>query len=195
MRLRHCLVRKRWELSFPAEPQRVAELRRALRTQLTLWGFPEHVDTAQLCVSELVANVIRHIGTGTPVTLAVSASRRRLRVELTDPGVRALPAFPGESAERESGRGLVLLDALADRWGLVLREDVKVVWCELANAPQDHPAHRPHGEASPHPAPGRARTRRSLRIRLALVLGLTDARTGRLHRPRVRRRTAKSPTH
>ncbi|GAA2459315.1 ATP-binding protein [Streptomyces macrosporus] len=131
MRLDHCLSRKRWELSFLAEPEEVAVLRRVVRTHLTLWGFPELIDEAQLCVSELVANVIRHVGVGTPVTLAVSTNRTRLRIELSDPDTRALPTLLGATDDQESGRGLALLDSVTAGWGVYLREDTKVTWCEL----------------------------------------------------------------
>ncbi|MBN3932061.1 ATP-binding protein [Streptomyces verrucosisporus] len=141
MRPSHCLSRKRWEIPFLAEPEGVSTLRRAVRKHLTLWGLHEAVDPAQLCVSELVANVIRHVGTGTPVTLAVSMNRTRLRIELTDPDIRALPTLLSPSGEQETGRGLALLDALAAGWGVILREEAKVTWCELETdltAPNGH---------------------------------------------------------
>jgi len=61
-----------WELPFLAVPEEVAALRRLLRLHLALWGLQELTEAAQLCVSELVANVITHVGPGTPTTLAVS---------------------------------------------------------------------------------------------------------------------------
>ncbi|GAA2407557.1 hypothetical protein GCM10010420_39590 [Streptomyces glaucosporus] len=131
MGLNHCLPRKRWELPFLADPREVAGLRRVVRKHLELWGMPELADTAQLCVSELVTNVIRHVGAGTPATLAVSMNRTRLRIELSDPDVRALPTLISASDDQESGRGLALLDAATAAWGVVLREDSKVTWCEL----------------------------------------------------------------
>lgn len=67
-----CMPRKPWDLAFLAEPEEVAALRRLVRIHLGLWGLHELVDAAQLCVSELVSNVITHVGPGTPTTLAVS---------------------------------------------------------------------------------------------------------------------------
>lgn len=127
-----CVRRKPWDLSFEAEPSEVAGLRRVLRLHLTLWGLPELVEAAQICVTELTSNVIKHVGVGTPATLAVSMSGTRLRIELRDPDARALPTLLSAECEAESGRGMVLVDAVTDQWGVILRADSKVVWCELA---------------------------------------------------------------
>jgi signal transduction histidine kinase len=73
----------------------------------------------QLCVSELLTNVIRHVGEGTPVTVRVSCGGGRTRLEVTDPDPRALPVLCATAtADDESGRGLALLDALTLRWGV-----------------------------------------------------------------------------
>ncbi|MGW6295608.1 ATP-binding protein, partial [Streptomyces sp. NPDC055058] len=106
-----------------ATPAAVSGLRRALR--------PYGVDV-QLCVSELVTNVVRHVGEGVPVTVRVWRDGGRVRVGVTDPEPGVLPVLCGASgAEAESGRGLVLLDALAVRWGVDREPGCKTVWCEL----------------------------------------------------------------
>lgn len=86
----------------------------------------------QLCVSELVSNVIAHVGEGTPVTLRVSATRDgRTRVELTDPDPRVWPVLRDAATDDESGRGLALLEAVSLRWGVSQGPASKTVWCEL----------------------------------------------------------------
>lgn len=87
---------------------------------------------AELCVSELLTNVIAHLGEGTPVTLRVSGSGRaaRTRVELTDPDPR-IPVRRQAADADESGRGLALLGAVALRWGVIPEGTGKTVWCEL----------------------------------------------------------------
>ncbi|NUL03674.1 ATP-binding protein [Streptomyces lunaelactis] len=133
--------RKAWELPFLAEAEEVAGLRRVMRLHLGLWGLPDLVHAAQLCVSELVTNIIKHVGAGTPTTLAVSMSGTYLRIELHDPDARALPTLLSAECEAESGRGMTIVDAVTDRWGVILRADSKVVWCELATdltAPNGH---------------------------------------------------------
>ncbi|MFE7803665.1 ATP-binding protein [Streptomyces sp. NPDC057430] len=124
-------MRKPWELPFLAEVSEVAGIRRVLRRHLDLWGLPNIADVAQMCVSELVTNVIRHVGDRTPTTLAVSMNGARLRIEVRDPDARALPTLLRAQEDDESGRGMALVDAMADRWGVVLRDDSKVTWCEL----------------------------------------------------------------
>ncbi|GAB2990035.1 hypothetical protein GCM10023080_064860 [Streptomyces pseudoechinosporeus] len=135
------MPRKPWDLYFTAEPEEVAALRRIMRLHLGTWGLHEIVDSAQLCVSELVANVITHVGLGTPTTLAVSMSGTHLRIEVHDPDTRALPTLVHAGSDSEGGRGMALVDAIADRWGVQLHGDRKVTWCELAtglSSPQGH---------------------------------------------------------
>ncbi|MFI6661332.1 ATP-binding protein [Streptomyces sp. NPDC050523] len=127
-----CMPGKTWELSFLAEPEEVGSLRRALRTHLRLWGLHESIDAAQLCVSELAANVINHVGPGTPATLAVSTNGTHLRIEVHDPDTRALPTLRQAEADSGSGRGLALVTAVAERWGVHVLPERKVTWCELA---------------------------------------------------------------
>ncbi|WP_433549502.1 ATP-binding protein [Streptomyces sp. CA-294286] len=126
------MKRQPWDWPFLAEPKELAGLRRALRLHLSLWGLPEMIDAAQVCVTELAANVIAHVGAGTPATLAVAMKGTSLRIEMHDPDTRVLPVLLDASGEAESGRGMVLVDALAERWGVDLRCDAKAVWCELA---------------------------------------------------------------
>lgn len=127
-----CMTRKPWDLAFTAEPTEVAALRRAVREYLGVWGLHKVLDEAQLCVSELASNVITHVGLGTPATLAVSMNGMYLRIEVHDPDTRALPTLLGAHIDSEGGRGMALVDAIAARWGVQLRLDRKVTWCELA---------------------------------------------------------------
>ncbi|MGY1500495.1 ATP-binding protein [Streptomyces sp. QTS52] len=137
------MSRKPWDLHFLAEPEEVAGLRRVLRVHLRLWGLDELVDAVQLCVSELVTNVITHVGPGTPTTLAVSMKGTHLRIEVHDPDTRALPTLLREDVNSESGRGMELISCMADRWGVQLLADRKVTWCELSTklaSPNGHVA-------------------------------------------------------
>ncbi|MYR94163.1 ATP-binding protein [Streptomyces sp. SID4937] len=126
------MVRRAWDISFPAEPKELAGLRRVIRLHLALWGLADTVRDAQLCVTELVTNVMQHVGVGTPARLAVSMSGSRLRLEVSDPETRALPTRGPVTEGSERGRGLMLVEGVAERWGVVLRGDPKGTWCELA---------------------------------------------------------------
>ncbi|MFI1705943.1 ATP-binding protein [Streptomyces griseoruber] len=125
--------REPWLHMFTADPREVAQLRRMLKLRLILWGLPDHVDAAQICVSELATNVIQHVGEGTPTKLRMEVAGLYLRLEVEDPDPRVWPTLLAANCASESGRGMALVDAMTDhRWGVILRSDSKVVWCELA---------------------------------------------------------------
>ncbi|WP_233228533.1 ATP-binding protein [Streptomyces sp. BSE7-9] len=118
-------------LELLATPAEVSGVRRALRA----YGAD-----VQLCASELVTNVVQHLGEGVPVTVRVWCDDGgRTRLEVTDPDPRALPVLRASvGADEESGRGLALLDALAARWGVAHGPGRgKTVWCELTPAPAE----------------------------------------------------------
>ncbi|MEW2508603.1 ATP-binding protein [Streptomyces sp. NPDC046870] len=113
------------ELHLPATAKAAPELRHHLRG----YGFD-----VRLCATELLTNVIDHLGEGTPVTVRVGGTAvGRTRIEVTDPDPRALPVLLPAGETAESGRGLALVDALAERWGVDQGPDRKTVWCELRN--------------------------------------------------------------
>ncbi|WP_260474395.1 ATP-binding protein [Streptomyces sp. WAC 04229] len=114
-----------FELGLLATPKAVPELRHLLRP----YGYD-----VRLCASELLTNVLDHVGEGTPVTVRVTVTGGgHTRVEVTDPGTRALPVRLRPTADTdESGRGLALIEALALRWGVEHDRGHKTVWCELA---------------------------------------------------------------
>ncbi|MFD8815496.1 SpoIIE family protein phosphatase [Streptomyces sp. NPDC059627] len=115
-----------------AEPERVAEARQHVRELLHDWGSPDQVDSAVLLVSEMLTNVLVHTDADALLLAEVSgqAPERCLRVEVTDAG-DDLPhkRRPGELAS--SGRGLVLIEILADAWGVDPRGQGKSIWFEL----------------------------------------------------------------
>lgn len=85
--------------------------------------------------------MIRHLGEGTPVTLRVTrAADGRTRVAVTDPEPYAWLVVRAAGPDDENGRGLLLLDAPAVRWGVEQGPEGKTVWCEL---PPSEPAPAP----------------------------------------------------
>ncbi|CAL9448369.1 hypothetical protein SUDANB60_02377 [Streptomyces sp. enrichment culture] len=143
----HRVTRRSWDVAFTAHPEEVARLRRDVRLRLRAWGLDDLVDTAQLCVSELVSNIVTHVGTGTPGSLVLSTGGARLRVEVHDPDTRALPTLVDAEVDAEGGRGMALVAALADRWGVQVYDDHKVTWCEFAVEGSSAPI-APDGEPS-----------------------------------------------
>ncbi|MET9695370.1 ATP-binding protein [Streptomyces sp. NPDC006529] len=95
-----------------------------------------HGPDVTLCVSELLTNVITHVGEGTPVTLSITGTPDgRTRVELTDPDPRVWPVLRHATDADESGRGLALLAAVSLRWGVRQGPAGKTVWCEIPPTP------------------------------------------------------------
>ncbi|AKJ11974.1 phosphatase [Streptomyces incarnatus] len=114
------------------EPDRIAEARRHVRELLHDWASAEQVDSAVLLVSEMVTNVLVHTDTDALLLAEVTGETgtRGLRVQVTDAG-DDLPhkRRPGELAS--SGRGLMLVELLADAWGVDPRGEGKSIWFEL----------------------------------------------------------------
>ncbi|MEV4065367.1 ATP-binding protein [Nonomuraea dietziae] len=105
----------------------VPRSRRLTRARLARWGLRDQ--TAELLVSELVANAVRH-GRG-PVLLTLSAQDGLLRCEVGDAG-DTLPEMRPALEDDENGRGLFLLDLLSCCWGANRTPAGKVVWFELS---------------------------------------------------------------
>jgi anti-sigma regulatory factor (Ser/Thr protein kinase) len=111
---------------------RGARLARLLATeQLRSWELP--LDPAEHIVAELAANAATHgrvPGRDFRLTLYVVADT--LRIEVTDTRGDRMPRTQLASPETESGRGLVLVDALADKWGVAPGLwPRKTVWAEI----------------------------------------------------------------
>ncbi|MBM7087149.1 ATP-binding protein [Streptomyces sp. NPDC056956] len=112
-------------------PRGAHQARRFGAAQLRSWGLP--VDPARQIIAELAVNATTHgrvPGRDFRLTLYVVAGT--LRIEVTDTRGDRLPRPQPPSPEAESGRGLLLVDALADRWGVTEgRFPRKTVWAEL----------------------------------------------------------------
>jgi anti-sigma regulatory factor (Ser/Thr protein kinase) len=91
------------------DPAEVGRARRHARGTLRAWGLQGHAELAELVVSEVVTNALRH-GAG-PVDVCLSYGCGELRVEVHDDGA-GRPVLRQATDEDEDGRGLVLLDGL-----------------------------------------------------------------------------------
>ncbi|MBC9712974.1 ATP-binding protein [Streptomyces sp. TRM66268-LWL] len=113
----------------------VPEVRRALRELLAQWGKPGRSEVAELLTSEIVTNALVH--TEYDAVLTATVEPERLRVEVRDytnrrPRARVPHADDGT---RTNGRGLMLVQSLADAWGIRPYGSGKVVWFELDSGP------------------------------------------------------------
>jgi anti-sigma regulatory factor (Ser/Thr protein kinase) len=93
---------------------------------------PRRLEDAQLLVSELVTNAIRHadLGDEDVIKLVVVAGERALRIEVCDPGRGFEVTEPDPDPARPSGWGLYLVRELSDRWGVERSQQTRV-WFEL----------------------------------------------------------------
>jgi len=85
-------------------------------------------ESVPVAVSELVTNSVLHVGGTTRVSLLIDEHRLRVEVHDDDP---TLPVLRTPSPDTVTGRGLLLVEALTDRWGAVATGAGKVVWFEL----------------------------------------------------------------
>ncbi|MFI6034149.1 ATP-binding protein [Streptomyces sp. NPDC051315] len=116
---------------------RGARLARLLATeQLRSWGLP--LDPAELIVGELAANAVTHGRIpGRDFRLLLYVIGDTLRIEVTDTRSDRAPCVGQGAADGESGRGLVLVDALAVRWGVSEGPAPrKTVWAEVRLPPE-----------------------------------------------------------
>ncbi|WP_369187239.1 ATP-binding protein [Streptomyces sp. R08] len=117
--------------TFPASEESAEAARKFVKTALAAWHLEELTDSGVLLVTELVANAIKHTNTRNIRVVVSRPSERFVRIGVVDKA-RALPQMvkPGDNL-LTSGRGLLLIDALAERWGTDVYRWGKQVWAEL----------------------------------------------------------------
>jgi anti-sigma regulatory factor (Ser/Thr protein kinase) len=99
------------------------------------WPSPRVRDAAALMLGEVVANAVLHggAGAGREVRIDVDVNRRAMTFSVHDPGPGFIPAPPDRPLP-EGGLGLVIVDRLARRWGVVAHPRGSRVWFEVAMA-------------------------------------------------------------
>ncbi|RJK94722.1 SpoIIE family protein phosphatase [Vallicoccus soli] len=116
-------------LSLTGDPDEARATRRWAEPLLEDWQLPApRREEAVVVLNELVANALVH--GAAPVTVTLRRSDRRLVVEVAD----ARPVPPRRlvaDPEAEHGRGIAMVDVLAQRWGIRPTDDGKAVWAEL----------------------------------------------------------------
>ncbi|MFF4898202.1 ATP-binding protein [Streptomyces sp. NPDC001068] len=119
-----------WDASWPLprELTSVRQARHLVATQLNDWDVTDLADTAELLVSELVTNALRH--TRGPLRLNLQLRHFRLLCEVEDTETSS-PTRGAADVDAENGRGIELLDLLADAWGSVRTATGKTMWFVL----------------------------------------------------------------
>lgn len=134
-------------MQFTSSPRGARLARRLAVSRMDEWGHPPASDvscTVALLVAELAANAVRHgrlPGRDFSLRLAFEAPAGLIRIEVSDASpVRPPTESPTPALDDESGRGLLLVDILATRWGTTPRLPLgKTVWAEVAVAPMRMP--------------------------------------------------------
>ncbi|NAZ88206.1 SpoIIE family protein phosphatase, partial [Kineococcus indalonis] len=118
-------------LPLPGDVRAVAQARAFLRTALSAWDADALLDEAELVLSELVTNALVHTDAPGAVLLRYDRGARRLTVNVHDRSTRH-PLERHAGPEALGGRGLGIVQAVADSWGVSVAGDGKTVWAELA---------------------------------------------------------------
>ncbi|MFJ7417751.1 ATP-binding protein [Streptomyces uncialis] len=111
-------------------PSAARQARRLVSAALGAWGMAELCADAQQIVSELVANVVSHTNCATFRLEVRREESGVVRIEVGDRS-RVIPEPRHLGTCSESGRGLLMVEALSCRWGCERRRRGKVVWAEL----------------------------------------------------------------
>lgn len=120
-------------LTLAARPSAARWARALIRDVLTRWGLPGLLEPSELLASELVTNAVEAMaGPGTPVVVIQLSADDRLLIEVWDADPRP-PTLTHVGPDAESGRGLLLVEAMAKDWGHYGDPNGgKIVWCEIA---------------------------------------------------------------
>lgn len=131
-------------LTVDRDASSVALLRRYVDGALEMEGIG--AEDVQLITSELATNAVEH-GAGDRMMLVLSGDGERVRVELTDGG-GGEPRVRAPGAEEENGRGLMIVTAVAARWGVRRDGGGTRVWAEVPRSERGVPGLRRNRRAA-----------------------------------------------
>ncbi|MFF0447560.1 ATP-binding protein [Streptomyces sp. NPDC004609] len=152
---RHCTV------ELQALPSRIGQVRRIVSAQLRYWHLDPLIDQAALGVTELLTNVHQHAEPDKVCTVDIELLLDRLTVSVQDHDPRLPTLRDGGDLFATSGRGLALIAAVSENWGVRPQGDTgKVVWFSLAAAP---PAAAPPSRSTAYAGAGDGPHARALR--------------------------------
>jgi anti-sigma regulatory factor (Ser/Thr protein kinase) len=128
------------ETQLPSSAHSPQLARAFLRSALETWKLDGFGEVTELLATELVANVVTHVGA--PMTLRVQRTGSTMRVEIDDTSTD-VPVVQHPDSAVDHGRGVLLVDQLANAWGVEPRTDGKTVWFELDVSTATAEAHPP----------------------------------------------------
>lgn len=118
---------------LPPVARSVRVARHVVLELLRVWQVPHDGEDAALLVTELVANVVDHVDGDEDLTLEISSSEDWLRIAVVD-GSAVRPVVRELSLDEPRGRGMRMVQSIADRWGADDHRGGKRVWLELRPA-------------------------------------------------------------
>ncbi|WP_371801137.1 ATP-binding protein [Streptomyces sp. NBC_01005] len=136
-----------FDMRFTSTPRGARLARRLVSHRLHEWGHPYNTsinDTVTLIAAELAANAVRHghvPGRDFHLRLTIGAEAdtdsTSIRIEVTDTRTERMPTLTTPAPDAEAGRGLLLVAALATRWGTTPRTAApgKTVWADISTPP------------------------------------------------------------
>ncbi len=117
--------------SWPAQPTAVPAARRAVREHVLAGGQGDLLDAVELVLSELVGNVVVHVGGD--VTVEATIGVDEVLVEVSDRSPVA-PHLRGFSQVAATGRGMRLVHSLSSDYGLRAEHEGKTIWVRITRA-------------------------------------------------------------
>ncbi|WP_229865586.1 ATP-binding protein [Streptomyces spinoverrucosus] len=142
---------------LPAAPESVGAARRTVRETLTSWHTgPDDLDNAVLVTSELVTNAVTHSGSER-IVCRLHITGDRLRIEVEDQNLGSTLPTPRQACpDDQNGRGLLLVEAICDDWGVrpAPNRSGRVVWADLTTTrPRPATPARPVPHSAEGPVP------------------------------------------
>ena len=122
-------------IDLPPIPPSIPVARHVVLEVLRAWDVPHDHEDAALLVTELVSNVVDHVQGEANLTLELAVAQAWLRIAVVD-GSSIPPVVQELEQDRPRGRGLRMVQAIADRWGVEDHQGGKRVWFEL-QPPED----------------------------------------------------------
>jgi anti-sigma regulatory factor (Ser/Thr protein kinase) len=118
-------------VTVPPVPPAVTAAREWSRQTIQQWRLGEAAEPIEHLVSELVTNSVEHAEC-VSVTVLLTYAADVLRLEVGDQDAAHVPVLKCPEPGDAGGRGLVIVQAMSDRWGVEVTDSGKAVWCEFA---------------------------------------------------------------
>jgi anti-sigma regulatory factor (Ser/Thr protein kinase) len=124
--------------NYAATEQQVSQARRWVRETAANRVDDETLYDLSLCASELVDNARKHGPEDGVITVAIYLTVETVRLEVTDDTLGATVPHVTDNFETVDGHGLMIVSAIAERWGKYINRDkYQVVWCEFPRSDRE----------------------------------------------------------